>query len=102
MFFEQFEQKFTNSPVEPIQALFYSVQADNFSVSGINDTLMRYIFEFLDIEDMDKIKNLSTCMRSCSALALALKLQSLNPYFVFQVNWVNELLYAYLKEKNLV
>ena len=41
-------------------------------------------------------------MRSCSALALALKLKSLNPYFVFQVNWVNELLYAYLKEKNLV
>ena len=101
-FLNNLNQKNTNSAVEPIQALAYSVQADNFSVAGINDTLMRYIFEFLDIEDVDKIKNLSTCLRSCSALALAVKLKSLNPYFVFQVNWVNELFYAFLKENKLI
>ena len=97
-FLNNLKKKYTDSPVEPSRLTEYRSQEDNFKVAGIHDTLMRNIFTFLDKEDLDKVKNLSTNFRSLAALALADKLRNLNPYCVFPFNVLNELFYTFLKE----
>ena len=100
-FLRNLNKKFTEKPIEPSYLQPYRAQNDKFHVAGIEDTLLRYIFEYLTKSDLDKLKNLSTNLRSLAALALADKLRTLCPYYTFPVNWLNELFYTFLVENEM-